>query len=259
MVRRKIKSKNKVNHNRKNKRPFRLAPYVIILTLCLSLSVAVVKFLKNSSYFDIEQIICSDIERQSELKQILDLKEKNIFSLDLKAVSEKLQDEYPQAAQIVISRIFPDKLLVEFRERIPVAKFQLSNKDFFIDNGAVVLDHSKDYDKTQLTTLKGLNISFKDLKPGQKLRFKNVSLALDLLGRINKIPLLKQYKVQELDISNLNKISFVIHEEIVILTRKVDFNKKLNILISLLRQLESELDQINYIDLRFKDPVIKKK
>ncbi|MFH1655105.1 MAG: cell division protein FtsQ/DivIB [Candidatus Omnitrophota bacterium] len=259
MARRKIKIKNRVNHNRKNRKPFRLAPYIIILTLCLSLSLGVLKFLKNSSYFDIKQIICSDIERQSELKRVLDLKEKNIFSLDLKAVSEKLQSEYPQAAQIVISRIFPDKLLIEFRERAPFAKFQLSNQDFVIDNEAVVLDCPRDYDRDRLTTLKGLNITFKDLKPGQKLRLKNVSLALDLLGLINRIPLLRQYKVQELDISNLNKISFIIHDEIVILTRKVDFNKKLNILVSLLRQLEPELEEISYIDLRFKDPVIKKK
>ena len=257
MAKRKIKNnfKNKI----KIKKPLHLAPFVIVFIMCLSFLIGIINFFKNSSYFDIREIICADKMKEQKINKFLELKGENIFSLDLATISEKLKGEYPETSEIIVSRIFPDILSVEFKERIPIARFKLSNQEFLIDQEAVVLGSLKSIERKDLPDLKGLNINFKDLKVGQKIRSRNLSFAIGLLREMNAVGLLNQYKILELDVSNLNKISFIMHNEIVVLTRRIDFSKKLDILISLLSRLEQELEEISYIDLRFRDPVIKKK
>ena len=58
--------------------------------------------------------------------------------------------------------------------------------------------------------------------------------------------------------TNPNKIIITLYNLNVILGRE-DFKEKIEVLNSLLRQLGPELKEVSYIDLRFKDPVIKKK
>jgi len=241
------------------KRVFWLAPIVLVLLILIILAAVTIRFLKSAYHFNIDEVICLDKDKQARINKILYLKNKNIFSIDLEEISSKLSQIYPEISEINLYRRLPDKVLIEFKERKPFAKFKLSGKWYIIDEDAVVLGSCDNYEKLALVILDGLYVSFKDLKVGQKLKSKNISFALGLLKQLKDSLLLNRYKVSRLDISNLNKITFAIYENIEILMKKDDFGRKLNILIPLLRQLEPEFSTISYIDLRFKDPVIKKK
>jgi cell division septal protein FtsQ len=243
---------------KKSKNFFWLAPIVLVLLVLIVLAVFAIKFLKSAYYFNIDSIICLEQDKQEKINKTLRLKNKNILSVDLREISRTLKQLYPEISQINVYRRLPNKILIEFKEPKPVAKFKLSRKWYLIDKEAVVISASEGYDKLDLIILDGLYISFKELKIGQKLKSKNISFALDLLAQLKDSLILNRYKIYRLDISNLNKITLVINDNIEILMKKEDFGRKLNILIPLLGQLEPEFSTIGYIDLRFKDPVIKK-
>ena len=259
MARKKINKTNKINKPKKTSKTFNLTPIVIILVICFAVVSFTIRFLKSSSYFEIKRIISSDQDKLVEIQRVVNVKGKNIFSINPKAFSKKLERKYPEFSRVDVSRDFPDKLKFNFVKRIPIAKFQLSRRYYVIDDEAMILNHSKDSSYQDLTVITGLDIAFKDLKVGQKLKTKNVTFALSLLKDVKDSGTLEQYNVSKLDISNAKKISLFIEDDVRLIMRREDFRGKLDILKTLLGELKSELNEIIYIDLRFKDPAIKKK
>jgi len=222
----------------------------------LIVAIAVTSFLKNSPYFNIDGMFCSEQDKLSKIEKLLKVKGKNIFSVNLKEVSRVIQEKYPGIFEISVTRVFPNKLRVAFKERIPLAKLSLPNNNFVIDNEAVILKVPEDFDDSVLPVINGSFIAFKDLKTGQKIKSKNLNVALSILEYMSSPGQFKKYKVTELDTANVNKISFMVDSDIQIIVREEDFKEKLKILNSLFDQLSQKVNNIKYIDLRFKDPII---
>jgi cell division septal protein FtsQ len=236
---------------------FNFIPVVIIIIISLGLILFISNFLQNSVYFRIKQIICSDQNKIDEINKFLDIKNRNIFSVSPMQISKKLKEKFPEFAEIKVLREFPDSIIIKFIKRVPIAEFSSSGDYFVIDDEGIVLGYSDNFERSNLTTISGLDINFKNLKSGQRIKSRKLNVALSLLRQISNIVELRRFRLSQLDVSNLNKIYFFINNT-QILIRKEDFDEKLKILVTLLRQLP-ELDEINYIDLRFKDPVIKKR
>lgn len=241
---------------KKTKIIFNVFPFVIVGIAILISAIFVSSFLQNSPYFKIKEIICSDKERLAKIEKIVVVKNKNIFSVNLNEVSKTIQERYPAISEISVTRGFPNKLIVTFKERIPFAKLNLLNKNFIIDNEAVIINKPENFDDSVLPTINGSAITFRDLRTGQKIKSKNLNLALFLLRYMNNSIKLKQFQVSYLDPSNLNKIYFTVNNSIQIMVKEEDFKEKLKILNSLFDQLAGEINNIKYIDLRFKDPII---
>lgn len=241
---------------KKTKTIFNSFPFILVGAAILIVAIAVTSFLKNSPYFDIDGILCYEQDKLAKIEKLLNVKDKNIFSVNLKEVSRVIQEKYPGIFEISVTRAFPNKLQVAFKERIPLAKLSLPNNNFIIDNEAVILRVPEDFDDSVLPVINGSYITFKDLKTGQKIKSKNLNVALSILEYIPDSGQLKEYKVTKLDTANVNKISFAVDNDIQIIVREEDFKEKIKILNSLFDQLGQEVNNIKYIDLRFKDPVI---
>lgn len=243
---------------KKAKRSINIFPIIIILLICLGLSFVLIKFFKNSLYFTIKEVTYSDEDKTAEINRIISLKNKNIFSVDLKAASKKLKNNYPEYEEIKVSRQLPNKVMVNLIKRVPFAILRFSQRYYIFDEEAVVLKSISSRDGLDLTLINGLDIAFKDIRTGQRLISKNVSLAIDLLKQINSEFHSTNFECSQIDIENQNKISLVIDDVQIFITRD-DFKDKLKILKPLLEQLRPEFKDIVYIDMRFHDPVIKKR
>ncbi|MBM3249157.1 MAG: FtsQ-type POTRA domain-containing protein [Candidatus Omnitrophica bacterium] len=241
---------------KKIKTIFNSIPFILVGAAILIVAIAVTSFLKNSPYFNIDGMFCSEQDKLSKIEKLLKVKGKNIFSVNLKEVSRVIQEKYPGIFEISVTRVFPNKLRVAFKERIPLAKLSLPNNNFVIDNEAVILKVPEDFDDSVLPVINGSFIAFKDLKTGQKIKSKNLNVALSILEYMSSPGQFKKYKVTELDTANVNKISFMVDSDIQIIVREEDFKEKLKILNSLFDQLSQKVNNIKYIDLRFKDPII---
>ncbi len=88
---------------------------------------------------------------------------------------------------------------------------------------------------------------------------KELEVSLTLIQEASLIRGLKGYQIKRIDASSLANLAFYILENIEIKIGPNDIGNKLSLLNSVLAQIKGDLNRIRYIDLRFKEPVIKYK
>jgi len=247
------------------KRGFSLNVVVVIIILgllvlgCLSLG----KAIKNLDCFKIRQIII----KGNDPIDLSYLKGRNIFDLDLDQASGDLKEFYPTFKSIRLIRVLPDALSIEFFKRQPLGIVKLY-RYYCVDIDAVLFDIRQDFDSTQLPLIVGLETKIFGPKAGRAYNIRELNVALDIIKEINKSRGLREYKLLRIDLSRPAETFFILAKSKATPITKIvpsfevkigtDYIKdKIDILESLLVQTKEKNTQINYIDLRFKEPVIK--
>ena len=233
-----------------------LGATLVIAALCYGVFV----FVKASSYFDVRAIVFNG-EPISILEQKLKhIRGKNIFLIDLSSLSEGIQSSVPDVHRIRLLRQFPDTVLVDYVKRIPVARVILGGDAFLIDEDMVVLPLPPEQeDDATLMRIRGLDARYSVLKPGKPLQDKSLAAALSLLKVIQQTAELKEFEPHTMSVADKNMISFYVRNDVEIRVGWDGQEEKLRILALLLRQSGMQLDTIRYIDLRFKEPIIKRR
>lgn len=187
------------------------------------------------------------------------LKGENIFSLNLKKISSYLLENYPTYRKIHLIRILPNRLLVYFEERHPVAVIKLY-RSFYVDQEAVLFDVPAGLIPQDLPIIIGLETKIFGPKSGRGYeKIKELSLALEIIAEIKKNRALANYALKKIDLSSVANTSFIFAPDLEVRIGMDDPEAKIAILSSLLLSLRNELEKIKYLDLRFKEPVIKYK
>ncbi|MCM8779621.1 MAG: hypothetical protein NC914_00485 [Candidatus Omnitrophica bacterium] len=224
---------------------------LIAVALLAYLVKAVWGFCRNSDYFRIKEV--------SVINNAVDfptLKGENIFSLDLKWLSAEIQKKCPDQKLVRVSRFMPNRIVIEFEKRVPLAVVKLE-RDYFVDSQMVLFDLDLPTAETQLAAIYGLEIN----SPKLGAKCKNVALeaALNLILEAGRLGLTKKYPIKRIDVSQPEYLNFSILDDLKIRIAPQDIPAKLNVLMSLITQVNMDLSKVEYIDLRFKDPVIKLK
>lgn len=134
----------------------------------------------------------------------------NIFAVELDKLRKKLKQE-PGIKNVNIRKKLPDTLIINVRERIPVAKLKHNGKDWYIDDSCVLIKPESslniDKDLPELIALKSL----KNMKlyPGDPIpQYQN---ALNLLKMLSE----KKYGFSKFSVSKLavknDIIIFIMH------------------------------------------------
>jgi len=232
-----------------------------VFTLIFSLSVSLKHLFSESSLFAIKKISCnlgpdSGITGK-ELRDFLKMEGKNIFSLDLKEISSKLDKRYSQYKQIIAKRIFPDKISLNFVKRNPFFQVNISGRYYLVDRNCIIISNpSKKPFLGRIIVnsvfLRGIKVSL-----GDKLSLPYSENILDLIGEIKKQGFFNSYKITSLSAFSKNAIKFDLNG-IEILIGSGGYAKKLSRLKGLiLPRLKDDLDKIEYIDLRFAEYTFK--
>lgn len=236
---------------------------IAVLIVSLVLAWVLVKaFLEKSDYFRLKAVdakgaseaslagIKSDILRQ--------YKDKNIFLIDIKSIAAGLTPRYPDAKEITVRRILPDKLLISMDFRRPVAL--LSNGQLYpVDREGVILVNINSMKLKDFPIIKGIDPRLAG-KHNKKNRSMNLLVALDLLDEIKKTRFLEKYNVRMIDAGDVKSMSFSLGDSgPVIIIGYEDFKERLDVLRDTLRDPRLALEKINYIDIRFKDVAISPK
>ena len=237
--------------------------FIIVSFVSLALTwVLVTAFLERSDYFRLRAVdakSAADIGllniRSDILKQY---KDRNIFKIDLKAIAGSLEPKYPDAREIIVKRVLPDKLSVDLRFRRPVAL--ISNGQVYpIDGEGVMLVNINSMKLKEFPVIKGIDPRLAG-KPHKKNESRNLIIALGLLDEIKKAKFLEKYGIRLIDASDIKSLSFSLYDAgPVVIIGYEDFKYRLNVLKDALRDPRLVLDRINYIDVRFKDVAISPK
>jgi hypothetical protein len=222
----------------------------------------------HSDFFAIKQIVVRNSSSSFDY-----LKGKNIFSLDLAYESKKSILSCADCRKVRFARILPNCIFVDFLKRQPLALVKFY-KDFAIDEQGVLFYPSAEILDIDLPIIYGLETKIFAPKPGTKYKKPELELALMILKEFKSNKSFQGFSLKRIDVANLESASFFM----LLPKQAVDFTKpypqtqwkgfevrtgignireKMIIVGGLISQTRREWNNIKYIDLRFKEPLIK--
>jgi cell division septal protein FtsQ len=232
----------------------------IIFLAALALFMTVRGFLYGSAYFKLKRVSTESMfldQRavSSVNNQILkNYGGRNIFNVPLNGIGQSLKRIYPDAKDISVRLILPDRLTVTIRFRRPVAlvrDFRLYPVD---DEGFVLASVSPIYLR-DLPVIEGAGIRYSEKRAG-KSSSERLRMALELLGAVRSSRYLSQYGVASINTSNMSNMSYRMKNGIEVFAGSDDFPARLAMLEGTLRDPRLDKGKIRYIDISTKDVVI---
>ena len=232
--------------------------------------------MSTADYFRVREVIANQVS-PIDLSY---LKGKNIFGFSLAQESENIVRFCPDCSRVRLARIIPDRIFVEFVKRRPVA-FIKFYRYFAVDAEGVIFSSSRQPQdsglpdgQAGLPIILGLETKIFGPKSGMRYNNKELSLALLILKEAGKNRLFRDYRIQKINVTGEDNVTIQIpilrgqdtyanwkapgkNEFLEIKIGQGNIRDKVAIIAGLINQEKHHLESINYIDLRFKEPVIK--
>lgn len=231
---------------------------VLLIGVCFGLYKGISILLTKTEYFKVKTIVIDPSLRFINKRDLVRMKGKNIFLIDLKAFEKKLNRKYPQVSHLKLVKRFPDQIIIAAKKRLPLAQVRIDDKFCVLDSNGVVLEVSKK--KAKRTTLI-LGSQFNQISPvlGLTLNSKRVNIALNIINGFKAKKELLSYSIKNIDVADLSKITMLLSNGLEVIVDKDIVSKNIRILAVILSQRQIDFNEVKYLDLRFKEPIIGKK
>lgn len=216
-------------------------------------------FLQTSPYFN-----CAVIEIVKEGKSgKLEAKKEffrlnpavNIFTADHLVLAETIKDAHPEFQDVEIIKYLPDRIIAKIRDRRAVAKIKLGNVYLVDCEGVILSQTAEDMEIKRLPFIAGLESQLFSPREGKILKSKRLVRALNILDLIVKRSELRDFPVSAINVSYPEKADFTLGGITVIIGDN-EFERKLDLLVQILRDPKIDKATLNSVDLRFTDVVI---
>ncbi len=201
------------------------------------------------------------------------LKGRNIFELDLDREARNAAYYYPSYQKIRITRFLPCYLVVDFLKREPIACIKASRL-FYIDENLILFELPGLAAQEDLPEITGGDKYVLGAKYGARCGSSAIAAALNIIKQVGENKVLRGYKIKKVDLFGTDDASiflfvpvpaageletdFTAPEQFMeVKIGREDTRGKLALLAVLLSQVKNNIYNIEYIDLRFKEPVIK--
>ncbi|MDI6785545.1 MAG: cell division protein FtsQ/DivIB [bacterium] len=236
----------------------------ILIVIILALILKTYFFFINAPFFTVcdpiilgnKVILTKEIYKKVKnyYKEFLQDKDPNIFKIDLKDLSSYLQAQFIEIKKVIVERKLPNKIVIRIIEKEPLA---LVNTDYGIVNvdkdGYVFIISQRGEDSYPIIT--GVDSSKVRLR--REIKDPKVK---KVLGLINNIKSINSNLLDEFSEFNINRSS-----QIKAYTTqggaRVFFGRDLSLnivkkLLAIISYAEQKKENIEYIDLRFKNIVV---
>lgn len=220
--------------------------------------------MKNCDYFRIKDILPQGAAGPEEFAY---LKGRNIFDLDLKKESNRILNSFPDYSEIRLAKILPNRIFVGMNRRRALALVKLYRYFAVDQNGVFFHPAASAGGDPELPVITGLETKIFGPKSGLSYNIKELAASLELIRRMRVNDTLGIFRIIKIDAKNISDISMFIatttkENKAVIIEVKLDgksLQDKVSILARLCSQAKAELQNVKYLDLRFREPVIKLK
>ncbi|MDD5137051.1 MAG: cell division protein FtsQ/DivIB [Candidatus Omnitrophica bacterium] len=217
-------------------------------------------YLYKSDYFRLKRVEIK--ETFLDQKSLVSIKSKilsacqgkSVFSLNLRVIAQSLQKMYPDAKNISVALVLPDKLVVGLKLRKPVALVK-ADKLYPVDEEGVILPIADAASLKWVPVVEGIQLR-PDERKAKSITSKNLEAAIALLRNIKDFKAITDCGVKAVDVKDLGNITFSLRNEIEIRMGSQNFKERLAVLADTLKDPRLVMDRIKYIDLRFGDAVI---
>lgn len=178
----------------------------------------------------------------------------NIFSVDIKSLQRRFQVQFPEVDRLRVNRKFPDAIVLSARKREPFAILTNNEQDVLLDRDGYILS-LKNLPSSRYPLIAGYS-GQNNYILGRPLRDDKVQLALKIISEVDEQQSLTDWPLKQIDIGNLSQINLLFTNDLKIILDRDRIPQKVKTLAVLLKQGNFDIKNINYIDLRLKDPVI---
>ncbi len=232
---------------------------VLVVFVFLILAAILMKaFLQESDYFklrvvDVKASFLDTQAASSISNRILNAyKLRSILSVNLERIAQYVQNSYGDVRDVAVRISLPDKLVVSFKLRQPVALVK-SGKFYPVDEDGVVLPRGSRVDAlNDLPIINGIDIR----AVNSRFTYRNLKLALELLEEIRLMHSLSSLGVTAINVYDPRNMSFNLKNGIEIRIGEEKFRERLDLLSKAFRDPRLVMDNIKYIDVRFKDIIV---
>lgn len=232
---------------------------VVVTLIFLAFAAMLLKaFLHESDYFKLRSVDvkASFLDPRASTyisnKIFNEYKGKNVFSIDLKYIARYIQSSYGDVRDVLVKIALPDKLVVSLKLRKPVALLK-SGKFYPIDEDGVVLPGARGVEAlADMPIINGLDIKSSD-RTGT---YRNLKMALALLREIRQTRELSAFGLASISVYDPSNLSFYLKNGVEIRVGAENFRERLDMLGRALRDPRLAIDNVRYVDVRFKDVII---
>lgn len=215
----------------------------------------------NSGYFKIKKIEIkgNNFYKKENIEDIVkDLKGTNIFEIDKKKYEDNLVDNFARLKKAEIIKVFPDSLIIQVVERMPLLIIMHENSYFLMDDEGVILEEISNDLKDYEDYLIAKDVIEFNPEIGQKIAKKNVLSSAEIYKHLNNET---KEKIKFSGILNniAGDIFFeTIDGKVIIYGNSSEIIKKNTILEQIFKDLQNENINYSIIDLRVADnPVVR--
>lgn len=249
--------------------PLKIIILVLIILLAFSFIMGYIwKVLTTAEFFSVKKIFVVNSDQQFEY-----LKGRNIFSLNLGSEAAMVASRCPDCRKVRFTRILPNCIWVDFLKRKPVALVKFY-KNFAIDEQGVLFLPDQAIELLGLPVIYGLETKIFAPHPGASYKRAELAVALNIIQAFKAHKAFSGFNLKRIDFDGPGSAGFF-----MLLPRQVpnytlappisewqgfevrigttNIAKKMMILGGLVTQARKEWTNIKYIDLRFKEPLIK--
>jgi cell division septal protein FtsQ len=231
---------------------------LVVLIFLIFASMLIKAFLQKSDYFklravDVKASFLDPRAASSISNRIFNAyKSKNIFDINLKYIAQSIQNSYGDVRDVVAGISLPDRLVITLKLRRPVALIK-SGKFYPVDEDGVILPGGSRVEAlNDLPVINGLDI--RTLNSGMTGR--NLDLTLELLGEIRRSRALSVFGVSSISVYDPRNMSFCLKNGVEVRIGQENFRERLNLLSKALKDPRLVMDNVRYIDVRFRDIVV---
>lgn len=211
-------------------------------------------FLFHSSFFKVKTIVLSPTLSVIDRADLLQLQGRSLVGIDIVDFYHEINEKYPQISELRIYKMFPDKIRITGFARKPFAQIAYKSKFITVDRSGVALGMAS-LRQPDLFLIKGLQNVFPP-KAGSKLDDNSLASALEVLRVFEKNETLKDRKLLDVDAGNLSKIVIRFARGPDVIIDWTEIPQKSQMLSVVMSQMKVDAQDIRYVDLRFKEPVI---
>lgn len=249
--------------------PVKIISFLVIISLAFLFIIGYIwKVLTTADFFAVKQVIVRNSDQRFEY-----LKGSNIFSLNLSNEARVVFLRCPDCRKVRFARVLPNCIVVDFLKRQPVALVKFY-KNFAIDEQGVLFLPDASTEALELPVIYGLETKIFAPKPGISYKRSELGLALTIISEFKANKAFAGFSLKRIDVASPQSAGFFIllPKQIanyalaapaaewlgfVVLTGFNNIRQKMMILGGLVTQERKEWTNIKYIDLRFKEPLIK--
>ena len=238
-------------------------PAIVIIRLIVFLFLGVIlvwicrntfDFLTNDPIFDVKDVQVEQSISFIDVGPLKGLKGQNIFTVDLVKIHRHIAHQYPQIAQLRIVRQLPDTIKVLAKKRDILLQVQAHNKYLVIDTEGVTMFYTTE--RWAFPLARGIPLEKDKIILGAVASIKELNLVVDLFRQLKSHPHTSRLKVVEVAAGNLSKIELRVMPNIQIIIDQDNLAAKVEMLEVFLQNGKINWNQVKYMDVRFKEPII---